>query len=359
MKLRTIGLLVLAAVAACAQSVETVKVRAGSVDRLKRLPGELQPFLKVTVEARVNGFVESVNVDRGSRVKSDQLLVRLSAPELAAKVAEAEAKVRDVQSRAAEAEARLAAAKSTYERLKEASQTPGVVAANDLYQAQQQVRAAEAFLKTVEVSSQAALAAVAPLRDLESYLLVKAPFEGVITERLVHPGALVGPGTGKAGMLVLEQVSRLRLVVAVPERETGSIPTGAQVKFSVPAYPGKVFTATIARVPHSLDAKIRSMLIEADVENSNGALAPGMYAEVEWPVARAGASLLVPPTAVATTTERSFVIRVKDGKAEWVDVTKGSPSGDLVEVVGALAPGDEIVKRASDEIRNGSRVQVK
>jgi hypothetical protein len=113
----------------------------------------------------------------------------------------------------------------------------------------------------------------------------------------------------------------------------------------------------IARVSHSMDEKTRSMAVELDVMNPQSRLAPGMYPAVTWPVRPPKPSLLVPPTSIATTTERTFVIRVRDGKAEWVNVSKGAGIGELVEVVGALQPGDAILKRASDEIRDGTPVK--
>jgi multidrug efflux pump subunit AcrA (membrane-fusion protein) len=99
------------------------------------------------------------------------------------------------------------------------------------------------------------------------------------------------------------------------------------------------------------------MPIELDVNNRDGSLAPGMYPTVKWPVQRARASLFVPKTSVVTTTERSFVIRDQNGHAEWVDVKKGIGEGDLVEVIGNLKPGDRVVKRATDEIREGTPLE--
>jgi membrane fusion protein (multidrug efflux system) len=338
-----------------AQNIETVRVIQGTAARQSRLPAELLPFLSVTLEARVSAFVDTVEVDRGSIVDAGQTLIRLSAPELSARVAEAEAKVVDIASRRAEAEAKLAAWRSTYDRLKEAARTPGAIAANELVLAGQQVQAGEAVLQSIESAVQAASAAVRPLRELESYLSVKAPFDGVVMERMVHPGALVGPGSERSGLLKIEQVSRLRLVIAVPETDVRGIVERKTIRFRVPAYPGREFSGVVSRIPHALDAKTRSMPVEADVNNARGELAPGMYAEVDWPSGH-GRSLLAPVTAVVTTTERNFVIRVSRGRAEWVNVTKGAVSGELVEIFGPLTPGDEIVRRATDEIRNGSAI---
>jgi multidrug efflux pump subunit AcrA (membrane-fusion protein) len=102
------------------------------------------------------------------------------------------------------------------------------------------------------------------------------------------------------------------------------------------------------------------MPVEADVINTNGKLSPGMYAQVDWPVRQRRHSLLAPLTAVVTTTERTFVVRVRGGRAEWVDVRKGQSVGDLVELISpALQEGDVLVRRASDEIRDGTPIAAK
>ena len=108
-----------------------------------------------------------------------------------------------------------------------------------------------------------------------------------------------------------------------------------------------------------LDPKTRTMPVELDVANPGAKLAPGMYTEVRWPARSGQQTLLVPLTAVASNTERSFVIRVENGVAKYVNVRKGGTQGELVEVTGALAAGDTVIKRATDEIREGTRIPAK
>ena len=340
--------------AAWAQKIETVQVTSRTPQGTVRLPAELEPWEKVALHARVTGFVESVDVDRGSVVKKGDLLVRLSAPEMKAQRIEAEAKVLGATAQKAEAEAKRTGAESLLTRLKQAAKTPGAVAENDVIQAAQTLEAAQAQCATLERAEAAAKSQVDALKELEAYLELRAPFAGVVTARHVHPGALASATSGP--LLELEQVARLRLTVAVPETNVTGIATGARVEFTVPAQPDRKFTGVIARAARSLDAKTRTMAVEADVTNAGGALAPGMYAEVVWPVKRGMPGLFVPATAVVTTTERVFVIRVKNGVAEWVPVTKGAKDGDLVEVQGKLSAGDIVVKRGSDEIRGGQRI---
>jgi membrane fusion protein, multidrug efflux system len=147
-------------------------------------------------------------------------------------------------------------------------------------------------------------------------------------------------------------------VVPLPAEDVSGIINGASVPFQVPAWPDRTYSGTIARVSHSLDQKTRTMAIELDVMNRDGSLAPGMYPSVKWPVRRSRPSLFVPKTSVVTTTERTFVIRNQGGHAEWVDVKKGVTEGDLVEVLGNLKAGDSVLRRATDEIRDGTPIQL-
>ena len=352
-------LLALTNVGLRAQTVEAVHVISRAIERKVELPGEFMPYERVPIHAKVPGFVGSVLVDRGSVVKAGQLLATMVAPELTAKIAEAEAKVQAIDSQRAEAEARMVQAQSTYERMKAASATPGVIAGNELIQAQKQVDVEQARVHAAESSITAARAAVKAEEDIKAYLRITAPVAGVITERNVHPGALAGTANATEPMFQLETENRLRLVVAVPEIDVGGIVRGGRVPFTVPAYPGETFTGIISRLAHSVDAKTRSMAVELDVPNRNGHLTPGMYPTVSWPVRRNKPSLLVPPTAVASNSERTFVIRVQNGVAEWVNVKRGSPSGDLIEVFGPLEADDVVLRRATEEIHPGARVNVR
>jgi len=340
-----------------AQTSALAPVVSRPVSRTVELPGEFLPFLAVSLHARVPGYVERVLVDRGSMVKEGDLLAELSAPEMTAQIAEAESKVQAAEADRLQAEAQLAAAQSTYDRTKTAAETPGAIAGNELILAEKQVDAAKALLNSRKQAGKAAEAAVRSLKDLLAYLKISAPFEGVVTDRMVHPGALVGPGNDIA-LLVIQQVSHLRLVVPVPEEDVSGITNGASVPFQVSAWPERSYSGKIARISHALDQKTRTMAVELDVMNGNGALAPGMYPTVKWPVRRSRPALFVPKTSVVTTTERTFVIRDHSGQAEWVDVKKGVAEGDLVEVIGNLKPGDMLLRRATDEVREGNPIQV-
>jgi RND family efflux transporter MFP subunit len=328
-----------------------------TVSRTVELPGEFLPFLSVSLHAKIPSYVDRVLVDRGSVVKQGDLLVEMSAPEMAARIAEAQSKVQAAEADCLQVEAQLAAAQSTYNRTKQAAETPGAIGGNELIQAEKQVEAAKALLNSRLQSSRAAESAVRALEDLQGYLKITAPFDGVVTDRMVHPGALAGPGNDVT-LLLIQQVTHLRLVVPVPEEDVSGIVSGADVLFQVPAWPERNYSGTVARISHVLDQRTRTMPVELDVMNRDGSLAPGMYPIVKWPVRRVRPSLFVPKTSVVTTTERTFVIRNRSGHAEWVDVKKGVTEGDLVEVIGNLKPGDSVLRRSTDEIRDGMPIQL-
>jgi len=348
---------------ALAQSptVMVTTVVSQQLNRQTPLPGELQAYQDVAIYPKVQGFVEWIEVDRGSVAKNGQLLARLIAPELAAQSREAAAKAQAVQAQRLEAAAKLAADEATYKRLQAASATPGVVAGNDVEVAQKTVEADRARVRAWQENEKAALQAVHSFQDIESYLRITAPFDGVITERNVHEGSFVGPSGGPAAlpMLRIRQISLLRLVVALPERDVASIEPGTEVSFTVPAFPGETFQGVVQRIAHALDVKTRTMPVELDVANPSGRLAPGMYAEVAWPARRPQPSLFVPSSAVVTTTERTFVIRIQSGEVEWVDVKRGAAMDDMVEVFGNLKQGDQVAVRGTDELRAGTHVVAK
>ena len=342
-----------------APTLEVTRVISQKLQATVLLPAELVPYEQVEVYSKVTGFVKWIKVDRGSRVKKGELIAELDAPELVAQRAEAESKYQSAESQLAAAKARLGADEGTYQRLNAAAKTAGVVAPNDLDIAEKAVESDKANVAALEKTAQAAQESLRAVGQLESYLEITAPFDGEITTRYVHPGSLVGPtgGPGAVTPIVrVETITRGRLVIPVPEYDVAGVPEGAEVAFTVPAFPGKVFHAPIARISHSVDVKTRTMPIELDVRDPGAELVPGSFSEVEWPLRRTYPTLFVPVSAVGTNLERTFVVRIRDGKAEWVDVKTGATMEGRIEVFGDLRPGDMVAVRGTDELRPGTAV---
>jgi RND family efflux transporter MFP subunit len=341
-------------------TIEVVRVLEQPVNATLSLPGELSAFQSVAIYPRVTGFVKTITVDRGSRVRAGDPIAMLEAPELAAQRSEAQSKLQSAEAQLEAVRSRADADASTYERLQAAAQTPGVVAGNDVVLAQKAVEADRGQVAAARQNIEAARQSLNSISQMEGYLKVTAPFAGVVTERNVHPGALVGPASGPGAstpMVRLVGSDRLRLVVPVPEAYTSRMSLGTEVVFSVAAYPGQTFSGKVARIARAVDVSTRTMPVELDVSNRDEQLAPGTFCQVRWPVRRGGPSLLVPSGSVASTTDRTFVVRLRNGRTEWVDVRTGLTSGGLVEVFGDLNPGDQVAARGTDEIRPGTEVR--
>lgn len=324
------------------------------------LPSQLVPYESVDIYPKITGFVQTVTVDRGSRVRHGQVLVTLTAPEFTSQRAKAEAAVRAAQSQLATAQAKLASDNGTYLHMVAAAKTPGVIAENDVMVANQTVSADKGLVDAAEQNVAAAHDALSSISQTEAYLVIKAPFDGVVTTRNLHPGALIGPASGQAGAQPILQIvedKRLRLVVPVPEAQVGEMKEGQQVSFTVPAYPAQPFQAPIRRISHQVDDKTRTMPVELDAANTDGKLSSGSFAAVQWPVDRAYPTLFVPTSAVATDQQHTFVIRVRDSKAEWISVQTGLTVNGEIEVFGELKAGDAVVKNATDAIHSGDRLQ--
>jgi RND family efflux transporter MFP subunit len=343
-------------------SIDVVRVVQQPTNVVLEMPGQLDPYETVAVYPKVTGFVKSIRVDRGSRVRSGDVMAELEAPELIAQRAEAQSKVQAAEAQLAVTRAKADADTSTFDRLKAASATPGVVAGNDVVVAQKTVEADQSQIAAAQQTTEAARQALRSITQMEGYLRVTAPFDGVVTERNVHPGTLVGPNSGPAAatpMLRVVHTDRLRLVVPVPEAYTAGVVPGGTISFTVAAYPGQSFSGTVARIARAVDVKTRTMAVELDVANADGRLAPGTFCQVKWPVHRPTPSLFVPSGSVGSTTDRTFVVRVRDGRTEWVDVRTGLASGPLTEVFGNLLAGDQVAVRGTDEIKPGTEVRVK
>lgn len=325
-------------------TVVPATVIKGKISSTIAVPGELIPYQQVDLYAKVNSYVKTMLVDIGSQVHRGQLLATLEAPEINSQLAGAQSRIQQQQ-------AIYFASKATYDRLVSTSKTPGTVSQNDLEQA-------EAKKNSDFANVEAAKSAYKEVGASVAYLEIRAPFDGVITARNVNLGAYVGPGgKGTDPLFVLQDQTRLRLVVSVPESYTGGLTNKDEVTFTVQALGSEKFTAKIQRLAGALDEKLRSERLEMDVYNKDKRLLPHMYADVNVPLPSRDGTIIVPKTAVVTSTEKVFVIKIVDHKAQWVDVKKGIEANGNIEVYGDLKPGDQVVKQASDEIRDGSNLK--
>lgn len=323
-----------------ADSVAVFVLKKESVTKTLSLPAELLPWERAELYAKVQGYVRELKVDIGSRVKKNDILIIIDAPEVTANSAKASA---DLQASLSRYNTSL----DTYKRMVRASKEKGAVSDSELERIRNQMLTDSA---THEASKSGANA----YAQLKNYLVIRAAFDGVVTQRNVDAGTLVG--TGSTPLLVLENLNKLRVRVAVPEAYTAAIPESSSIHFTVDAEPSKKYSATLARKSNQIDAKTRTELWEFEVINTTRELKSGMYANASFNLQRSEPSFVVPYTAVVTNQEKSFVIRVRDGKTEWVNVRSGISMKDKVEIFAELQEGDQLVVRANDEIKSGVKV---
>lgn len=342
-----------------APPVTLTTVQALQPSKRVTLPGELKPWNRVSLYAKVKGYVRDIPVDRGTYVHKGQLLARLDAPEVLSELSQAQAQLQAQEAMLAEQTTRARASKQTYRRLLQTATMEGAVSANELDLAQAKMQADSAMVAVAQGSMQAARSNYQAKSELRHYLSITAPFDGMVTERNISPGALVGAGDSGKPLFVLEDSRTLRLTVAIPETYANQLKTRSAVSFTVNAIPERHFNATLARSAESLVEANRAMIAEFDVHNTAHELKSGMYAEVRLPVERSGKTLFVPTTSVVNSSERLFVIRVRDNRAQWVSVQKGNVVDSLVEVFGDLQPGVSIFHTASEEIRDGQAVTIR
>lgn len=328
-----------------AMTTSIFPLQKGKMSTQFDVPGELISYQEVDLYAKVNSFVKKLYVDIGSHVHTGDLLATMEAPEITSQIDAAAARVNAQQ-------AAFIASKANYERMYETSLTPGTISQNDLDQAAARKDADSAQLEATRSLLKEA-------RETSNYLVLRAPFDGVISARNINTGAYVGPsGKGQElPMFTLQEQGLLRLVVSVPELYTGYLKDGDQVKFTVKALPNKTFSAQVRRLAGAIDNRLRSERIEMDVENPHNVLLPGMVTEVNVPLPATDSTFQVPRTAVVNSTEKIFVIRDNGGKAEWVPVKTGREALGRVEIFGDLNEGDQIVLNASEEIRDGQTLQ--
>lgn len=321
--------------------METVEISKTNPLVMLKLAGELKPDQQTELFAKVNSYVKSIRVDIGDRVSAGQTLVVLEAPEIQSQVASAKAKLEAQQ-------AIYLSTKATYDRTMKANETQGAIAKDALDQIKARMLSDEAQLN-------AAKSAYNEIRDVNNYLVIKAPFSGTITSRNVDLGAFVTP-MNKEPLLVVENNSKLRLNLSVPEANTPYIKLGDTIRFHVRSQPQEKYVALVSRKSGSLDLKLRSEKIEADFINQNGSLKPYMIAEAVIPLQNSEPTFFVPKSAVVESGMGVYVIRVEDGKTQNVPVSKGRVMPEQIEVFGDLNNGDKILKMGSEEVQEGTEV---
>ena len=348
--------------------VEVVEVGRSSRSSEMELPGNIQAFTEAPILARADGYLKRRMADIGDRVRSGQPLAEIEAPELDEQVQQAKANLQQARAALDQALANYTQGKSTAELARVTAERWGRLVArgvvskqeNDQYQAQYQAQAANLQALEKAIAAQrstvsAAEANLARLEKVESYLVVKAPFDGVITLRNVDVGALVN--AGNTLLFRIAQTATLRTFVNVPQANAGLIRPGQTAHLTVSNLPGREFSGAVARTANALDPNSRTLLVEVHVPNADGALLPGMYARVDLSSTRTNPPMLIPSEALIVRADGVSVALVRpDHTVHLQKIQVGRDYGDRLEVSSGLKEGDMIIPNPGDAAREGLQV---
>jgi RND family efflux transporter MFP subunit len=355
-------------------SVAVIHAKPGAVKNEVVLPGNIQAFTDSPIYARSSGYLKQWNVDIGGHVKAGQVLATIDSPELDQQVRQAKATIQQTQASLDQAIANQEQGKANEEIARVTAQrwqnlvAKGAVSRqeNDQYQAQYQAQVANLNALDQAIAAARSNIAVAEanlgrLQEMQSYEIVKAPFEGIVTARNTDVGALINAGNGGAAqeLFHMAATAKLRVYVSVPQADSRAAEPGLKSYLTLSEFPGRHFPGELVRTSGAIDPTTRTLLSEVDVDNASGELRPGAYAEVHLMIPEGSRSLILPVSTLIFRSEGLRVGVVRDGnKAELVPIILGKDYGNEVEVVSGLDEKDLVISNPPDSLASGAVVQV-
>jgi membrane fusion protein (multidrug efflux system) len=301
--------------------------------RALSLPATIQGFDQTDVYAKVPGYLKTIKVDKGDRIRAGQLLAVLTSPEL------------DQQTANARANYNLALITDKRN--------------------QTLLRAQVIPKQTADETHGAMLQALATLKQdiaYQAYETITAPFDGIVTARYIDPGHLVpantSPGTpGNGAIITISRMAPLRVFAYVPQNIAPFVKDGDAATITARGYPLQKFTGTITRHPEALSPDTRTMLVEVDLPNENHVLYPGMYANVEFTIAMGTGAPMVPDDALVFRDGKVYVPVVRNNQLHLAEVKLGYDNGQLVEVTSGITPSEKVALNVGQAARDGENVQ--
>jgi RND family efflux transporter MFP subunit len=330
------------------QAIPTVTViqpKATGASGALVLPGNVQALNSAPIYARTSGYVNKWFVDIGAPVKAGQLLALIDAPEVEQQLIAAQADLRTAQ-------ANEALSSTTATRWTQLLTQDAV--------SKQETDEKSGDLAAKRAVTNAAVANVGRLKALIGFTRIVAPFAGVVTSRSTQIGQLVTAGSAAAQPLfTVSDVSRMRIYVRVPQAYSAQVRPGLHATLTLPEYPGRTFDAELTRTADAIDQQSGTTLVELQAANGDGALKPGAYAQVSFPLAAVSNSVQVPASAILYRSDGTLVAVVDNtGHARLHQITIGRDSGDTLEVTAGLAATDKLIDSPPDSIADGDAVRI-
>ncbi len=337
------------------------------------LPGDIQALIESPIFPRTDGYISKRNSEIGDIVKAGQVMAEIETPELDQQLQQAKATLSNSESTLKELEADITLAQAnvnmaeiTFQRWK-ILQAKGAIARQDFDERDADFQVKRATLEAAKarlVSARDTVAAneanVRRLEQTKSFAHVTAPFDGIVTYRVMDVGTLVNAGNGGANHEIFRvaDISTMRIFVNVPQTWVSAIHDGQTAELRVQELPGKVFAAVVAHSTHEVDTTSRSMLVILRTPNPAHLLLPGMYAQVRFATSRPVSTLLIPGDALVNGKQGTRVATVgPDGKVHFRNVRVGDDFGNEIEILDGLSPDTQVIMNPTDSVREGVDVE--
>lgn len=396
-------------------AVKTVSVVQQELRKTTVQPATIHAYYTAAIQARVPGYVSEVNSDIGTVVKVGDVLAVIHVPEMTqqrlvadahvarqlaeeeratagielakASVQAAESQVAQVKSQLQQVEASLAAAEAEFSRTEDLvqrgsvqprlldevrkrrdSETAGkaaVVSAilsaeANVTVAKSKAAAAAADLKAAIAATTVKKAELSELDELIKFATLIAPFDGVVTKRNVSPGDLVSADSHGDALFIVSQLDKVRIHIPIPENDAVHVNPGDSISLNFPSFPEEdLMTATVTRLTGTLDASTRTMLVEAEVPNTDGKLIPGMFGQAQISLGTTAAANVLPAHAVRFSEDGAAYVYVVDGKEVTVaSVTTGVDDGNTIEITSGVESGQSVIDAHLQRFTDGQQVRV-
>jgi RND family efflux transporter MFP subunit len=317
------------------------KVEVRDVPVEIRAPVDLRPLAQADVGAKAIGYLDAVLVDRGDRVKKGQLLALVRPSDLPDQLAAARGSF-------SQAQAAVVLARANKERADRLAPS-GVVS-------QQELQSSTTALASAEAALAAAQANVGVLATRLGETRIESPLDGVVSQRRLDPGALVGPASGSSTIVTVERVDVLRVFIPVNERDVAALSTGQDAHVELDAFPGKSYGGKVVRISPAFDPVTRTLDAEVHVRNP-GELRSGMYGRASIVTAVHRDAVVVSASAVQISNDAHVVYVVRGDRVKRTEIQVGVDAGTWLEVTGGLSRGDEIVTAGADALSDGAQVR--
>ena len=316
----------------------------GSAHQTLTLPGNIQPFNRAAIFARVNGYVKSWDHDIGSPVKAGQVLASIDAP--------------DLDQQLGQAKATLASVRANHQIASLTANRNNILLQKQIV-AQQLADQTDADAKAKEAVVDANEANVRQPEAMQSFKTLAAPFDGVVTARNVELGMLINSGGSGQPLFEVSDLHRVRIYVQVPQSFTAGLIVGMKATFEMPQYPGARFEATLSHISKSINQNSHSMQVELQADNAAGKFFGGSYCNVHFEIPTDANLVKVPSTALITGNQGTQVATLdSNDKVVLKNVQLGRDLGDSVEVIAGLTPSDRIINSPPETLTTGDAVRV-